>query len=78
MIVSTKKFRPGQIVVYVPGHAKGDKNHPDCETGIVSSLNDTNVFVKFNSNVSVLGWDGATAQPCYPDSLVIVDRQGTP
>ena len=29
----------GQRVRYVPRHAKGDRNHPDCEDGIVRSFN---------------------------------------
>lgn len=29
----------GQRVRYVPGHAHGDQNHPDCEDGIVRSFN---------------------------------------
>ncbi|MGI9293433.1 MAG: hypothetical protein ACR2PS_05570 [Pseudomonadales bacterium] len=29
----------GQRVRYIPGHAHGDSNHPDCEDGIVRSFN---------------------------------------
>lgn len=33
-------FQAGDRVVYVPTHAEGDRNHPDCERGKVSSVND--------------------------------------
>jgi lysophospholipid acyltransferase (LPLAT)-like uncharacterized protein len=33
-----KKFQKGDQVRYVPEHAKGDTNHPDCQTGIIVSL----------------------------------------
>ena len=29
----------GQRVKYIPGHARGDQNHADCEDGIVRSFN---------------------------------------
>jgi hypothetical protein len=41
------RIKPGDRVIYVPTHAKGDLNHPDSERGVVSSLNDTYVFVKY-------------------------------
>lgn len=40
-------FKPGDRVQYVPHHAHGDRAHPDCENGIVSSTNDTYVFVRY-------------------------------
>lgn len=33
------EIRIGQRVRYVPAHAHGDENHPDCESGIVRSFN---------------------------------------
>lgn len=32
-------IRIGQRVRYIPGHAKGNRFHPDCEDGIVRSFN---------------------------------------
>lgn len=52
----------GQHVRYVPYHAEGNLTHRDCEDGIVSSKNDTYIFVRFKL--------GATAQACKPDQLV--------
>jgi hypothetical protein len=64
-------FAHGDKVVYVPMHAHGDRGHADCERGVVSSVGTAGtVFVKFHAQVARLGWDGATAQGCDPDSLV--------
>ena len=40
-------FKPGDRVLYVPGHAHGNQRHPDCERGVVSSTNSVNVFVRY-------------------------------
>jgi len=64
-------FTPGDRVIYVPMHAHGNRTHADCERGKVSSVNDAGtVFVRFDRSVARLGWDGATSQGCYPDTLV--------
>jgi hypothetical protein len=63
-------FKPGERVVYVPLHANGNLGHPDCEQGTVVSVNDWDiVLVKFDRQVSVLGWDGTTAKGCDPMTL---------
>jgi len=41
-------FKPGQNVTYIPNHAYGDRKHPDCEHGKITSINEKYVFVKFN------------------------------
>lgn len=56
-------FRPGTRVIYVPGHAHGDPDHPDCERGTVSSVNERFVFVKFGDQAP---------QACDPQTLVIL------
>ena len=53
----------GMHVVYVPNHANGDQQHPDCEHGVVTSKNDTFVFVKFKP------WH-EYGQACRPDDLI--------
>lgn len=45
-------FKPGQHVRYVPNHAHGDRNHPDCEDGVVTSVNDHYVFVRYGAMAS--------------------------
>lgn len=69
--MTKRPFKPGDRVIYVPLHAHGERSHPDCEHGKVSSLNERtgDVFVKFDGAVGRLGWDGATAQCCDPESL---------
>ena len=49
-------------VTYVPGHAKGNAGHPDCQQGVIISWNDT--------VVKVLYCDGRTVQSTDPDDLV--------
>ncbi len=75
------KFRKGVRVVYVPTHAHQDLNHPDCEYGVVSSINDKFVFVKFDieayTNIDGKPWtmqmmtgdEDYTAQACDPRDL---------
>lgn len=41
--------KKGDRVVYVPCHADGHRSHPDCEHGVVSSVNENWVFVKFDN-----------------------------
>jgi hypothetical protein len=64
------KVRGKMRVRYIPGHALGDNNHPDCEDGIVSSWNDENVFVKFDKQLKKFGWHGTTSQSCNPSDLI--------
>lgn len=57
--------KPGMRVRYVPGHARGDVAHPDCEVGVVTSVGRENVFVKFDPSK----YYGIA---CDPQSLVAV------
>ena len=52
----------GHKVLYMPGHAKGDWYHPDCELGRISSWNRTYVFVNFGK--------GDTNPACDPADLI--------
>lgn len=63
------QFQPKQKVLYLPTHAFGDENHPDVETGYVSSTNEKFVFVKFEPQLTNFGWDGTTSQACDPKDL---------
>lgn len=64
-----EEFKEGDRVVYVPGHAFGDRTHKDSEWGTVSSINSKFVFVRFDKAISRLGWDGATSKSCRPEDL---------
>lgn len=55
------EYRAGDRVRYVPYHAHGDREHDDCEDGIVTSVTDDLVFVRYK---------GETSQGCKPDQLV--------
>lgn len=79
-------FKRGMPVLYVPLHANGDPTHQDVEPGIVSSVNEYFVFVKFekhlfkhgwHGSISEYGWDATTSQGCDPDSLLIRDMDHT-
>ena len=64
-------FPAGSRVVYIPMHAQASRGraHRDCEHGKVSSINASNVFVRFDAQVERLGWGDTTAQACYPWTL---------
>jgi hypothetical protein len=61
--LTLEDFKPGDRVRYVPYHARGDRNHTDCQDGIVSSVGHAYVFVKFTREI---------AQACKPDQLVVL------
>ena len=65
-------FKKGDKVLYVPTHAQGDTNHPDCERGVVSSFNFTTVFVKYDCSLgeAITGDEPWTAQGTDPNDLV--------
>ena len=67
-------FQNGDRVIYIPGHANGDRGHPDCERGTVSSANEHSVFVRFDAQVAKFGWDGTTAQGCHRQDLLLKGR----
>lgn len=66
-------------VAYVPNHIVPEYGkrenmlwHEEVERGTISSYNDKYIFVKFDKQVNVLGWNETTAQSCYPEDLVIL------
>lgn len=68
-----EQFKKGMKVIYVPHHAEGDTTHEDCRKGVVSSKNDTWVFVKFDCLACIMetGDEDYTAQACNPKDLVL-------
>ena len=74
--MDTNELRVGQRVRYVPGHAHGDRNHSDCEDGIVRSFNpDGHPFVVYDNRTrgSMLTLELAepwTAACTHPNDLV--------
>ena len=65
-----QEAKSSKRVIYVPTHAHGNINHPDCEHGKISSANEKFVFVKFDKQVEKLGWNGTTSRSCRPEYLV--------
>lgn len=59
-------------VLYIPHHAKGNANHPDCEKGTVSSTNVAEgvqkVWVRYGS--------GITGQLTPTENLVLIKKAG--
>lgn len=68
--VKAEHFRVGDEVRYVPHHAKGDRSHPDCENGVVTSTNAMYVFVRYGTNLR--------GQATNPDDLLLVRSYATP
>jgi hypothetical protein len=66
-------FSKGQRVRYIPHHANGDTKHPDCENGVVSSVNDTWVFVKYDNQMCIMvtGDEPYTAAATDPNDLIL-------
>ena len=65
-------FKKGDRVTYVPLHAYGDQSHPDCENGVVSSVSENCVFVKYDNLVCIMktGDEPYTAKATDPRDLV--------
>ena len=65
-------FIKGDLVTYIPTHADGNKDHPDCENGVVSSVGNIFVFVKFDNAFMkmVTGNEPYTAQATRPEDLI--------
>jgi hypothetical protein len=47
-------FKPGDWVVYVPGHASGSLLHPDCERGTVTKIGEDSgiIFVRYGAELN--------------------------
>ena len=65
-------FVKGKRVRYVPSYLEGDVHSPECVDGVVSSVNDTWVFVKYDNLDCVMktGDEPYTAQATDPNDLV--------
>lgn len=63
-------FSAGDPIIYVPMHAEGDINHPDCERGFVSSVKPGIVFCRFfypNGELRTT----SCSEGCNPRDLVL-------
>lgn len=47
-------FKKGQRVRHIPFHANRDKDHPHCEDGVASLVNEEWVFVKYDNIMCIM------------------------
>jgi hypothetical protein len=63
----------GDQIIYVPRHANGDINHPDCEKGFITSVRGNTAFCryfsKYNTGLRTLSCSEAT-----PTDLLVKQR----
>ena len=60
-----RDFIKGDLVKYIPVHARGNERHPDCQFGLVKSVNNIGVFVVFS---------GCTPNSCNSCDLRLIAR----
>jgi hypothetical protein len=67
-----KQFKEGDTIVYIPMHAKGNRNYPDCEHGFVTHVSKIigTVYCKFYNRDGTLRTK-ANSEGCNPDDLVL-------
>lgn len=72
-----KDYKHGDKVRYIPNHANGDATNPDCQNGIVSSVNEKFVFVKYDNLMCIMttGDEPYTAQATKRENLVRLQPQ---
>ena len=59
--ITLERWQPGMYALYVPRKARGDLRHPCVEKGLVTSVNETYVFVRFGGD--------AHSKACDPRDL---------
>lgn len=66
-------FKKGMKVIYVPNHALGDINHVDNQFGVVSSINNKFIFVKYDclACTMITGDEPYTAQATCVENLIM-------
>ena len=65
-------FKPGMRVKYIPRVANKNPNHEACEEGIVSSTNDSFVFVRYENGINSFAQKGC---PTDPEDLIIINKK---
>ena len=48
--MTLEDIHEGMQALYIPPHAHGEKTHPDCQRGIVTSKSATHVFVRYGAD----------------------------
>lgn len=71
--MKTTDYKKGDRVRYIPPpHAQEDIDHKDCQNGVVSSINNKWVFVKYDNlaGIMITGDEPYTAQATDPNRLI--------
>ena len=70
--MKTSDFKKGDLVTYIPTHAEGNKDHKDCENGVVRSVNQLFVFIVYdNADMKMkTGNEPYTAAGTQPGDLI--------
>lgn len=66
-----QRFKENDKVTFVPNHAKGNINHPDCRIGFIKNASD--VKGEMNQRVRV-SFEGKTAIPIPARNLILHPR----
>ena len=76
-LIVSKDYKKGDKVLYIPNHANGDATHPDCMKGVVSSVNEKFVFVKYDNLMCTMttGDEPYTAQATKRENLKCLSRR---
>lgn len=65
----------GTRVVYVPAHAEGNRNHPDCQAGVIKRATDDgeDAFVIYDNLMCIMitGDEPYTAQRTRLEDLIL-------
>lgn len=61
---------PGMKVRYIPRRAGKNIYHPSCEDGIINSVGEVNIFVRYYTKSGILN---TSAQSTSPEDLIIFD-----
>ena len=71
-------MKPGTQIIYIPTHANGDPDHPDAETGFVTSMrDDAFAWCRYWSGKH-FGELRTTANSELTDITQLVERQTVP
>lgn len=74
--MKTSDFKHGDLVTYIPTHTCRNEKHGDCQNGVVSSINEKFVFVKYDNAVMAMitGDEPYTAAATRSEDLIKRER----
>ena len=51
VFMKEKYFEVGTKVIYTPSWVNGDLSHPSCKSGVVTSINNRYIFIKYGNEI---------------------------